>query len=222
MFERRRPRAAWLLTYADMMSLLLAVFVLLFSMSSLEKEKYQSAAESLRGSLDKTPLTPKQQGYFEESSTPPVEDLKPLYESLIETFAAPTQQAGLQIEYQEDSREIRVTFPERIAFDTAQAELKTEFSDMLGEFAGFRDKNIVVKAIGHTDKLPVVGGRFTSNWELSSARAANVILELVNLGIIQPEQGQAIGLADTQPLAKGESAEELAKNRRVEVLISPR
>jgi chemotaxis protein MotB len=223
--SRRSNGPAWLLTYADMMSLLLAVFVLLFAISSLEIPKYESAAESLRKSLDGPTPSQQQQEFFDRQrqapQNSPINDLKPLYESLIETFQLSKQNASLQIEYIEQSNEIRVTFPEAIAFAPGRAELKTAFSDMLGEFKGFEGKDVVVKAIGHTDRLPVVGGRFNSNWELSSARAANVILELVHLGIIQPVQGQAIGLADTQPLSLGDSVDELAKNRRVEVLISP-
>lgn len=228
---KKQAGSSWLMTFADLMSLLMAVFVLLFAMSTLEIPKYRSAVESLREALDGSPLSAEQLLFFDsvdqqelvKQDYPPVveKDLVPLYEKLIKRFPDGQQAASINVEYDQADDEIKVTFPEEIAFDPGRAELKPEFSDLLLNFEGFYREDVLVRAIGHTDKLPVVGGRFNSNWELSSARAANVILELVSQGLILPEQAEAIGLADTQPLSNGNSPADLAKNRRVEVLIKP-
>lgn len=230
MARKRSGGAPWLTTFADLMSLLMAVFVLLFAMSTLEIPKYQAAVKSLREALDGPELSVEQKAYFESvkhtESAPsadiaPEEKLYPLYESLIESFAVDEKNASINVDYDRESDEIRVTFPEEIAFDPGRAELKEEFRDLLLNFDAFYQKNVRIRAIGHTDKRPVKGGRFKSNWELSSARAASVVIELVNEEIVRAEQAEAIGLAETQPLSKGDSEEDLAKNRRVEILIVP-
>ncbi|WP_373018245.1 flagellar motor protein MotB [Thiomicrorhabdus sp.] len=225
---------AWLMTFADLMSLLMAVFVLLFAMSSIEIPKYKAAVESLTETLGHgSVLSDEQANYFHSLDVGRTQfpseqktisnDLYPLYRDLIDNFSSQNGggQSTIKIDYIKQSDEIRVTFPEQIAFAPGKAELKPEFIEMLTNFDGFYKENVQIQVIGHTDALPVIGGRFKSNWELSSARAASVIVELVNRGIIRSSQAQAIGLADTVPIASGTTENELAKNRRVEVLIVP-
>ncbi len=223
---------AWLMTFADLMSLLMAVFVLLFAMSTVDIPKYSEVVESLTEALTHgSPMTPEQLEFFnslaqkanqeqKDVEKTEIENLYPLYESLLETFAKDSSQSSINIEYDEDTDQIRVTFPEQIAFDTGSADLKPEFAAMLANFEGFGQRDIVLKVIGHTDKRPVAGGRFVSNWELSSARAASVIVELLDQGLVRSDQVESIGLADTKPLIDEDSLQAYAKNRRVEVLIS--
>ncbi|MEA3406187.1 MAG: flagellar motor protein MotB [Pseudomonadota bacterium] len=228
---KRSGGPAWLMTFADLMSLLMAVFVLLFAMSTVEIPKYSAVVESLTEALGHgAPMTKEQVEFFnalkeqaeqaEEVEKSQIESLKPLYESLLDTFAKDSTQSPINIEYDEQTDQIRVTFPEQIAFDAGRADLKPEFSEMLGNFEGFNQQDIVLKVIGHTDKRPVGGGRFVSNWELSSARASSVIVELLEQGLVRQDQVEAIGLADTKPLIDQDTIEAYAKNRRVEVLIS--
>lgn len=229
---RKAGGPAWLMTFADLMSLLMAVFVLLFAMSTIEIPKYTAVVESLTEALTHgSPMTKEQMEFFnslqkeqdqkDEAKESKIEDLRPLYESLIETFAKEDRtESPINIEYDENIDQIRVTFPEQIAFDAGRADLKPEFSEMLGNFEGFNRQDIVLKVIGHTDKRPVAGGRFVSNWELSSARASSVIVDLLDQGVVRPDQVEAIGLADTRPLIDEDSIAAYAKNRRVEVLIS--
>ncbi|MBN2864616.1 MAG: OmpA family protein [Thiotrichales bacterium] len=140
---------------------------------------------------------------------------------MIETFSKKqSESSSIQIEYDESQDQIRVTFPEQIAFDTGRADLKPGFAQMLSSFEGFKRPDIVLKVIGHTDKRPVAGGRFVSNWELSSARASSVIVELLRQNLVQQNQVEAIGVADTMPLIDEDTVQAYAKNRRVEVLIS--
>ena len=231
MAKKVKSCPGWLATFADLMSLLMALFVLLFAMSTIDVPKYQSVVESLTEELNNgAPLSESQMRYFEEIlkqepvkvvEQTPIEDLKPLYESLLESFSKDSRSSkSIQIEYDATSDQIRVTFPEQIAFDTGRADLKPGFAQMLANFEGFKRPDIVVKVIGHTDKRPVSGGRFVSNWELSSARASSVIVELLNQGLVQQNQVEAIGLADTKPLIDEDSVQAYGKNRRVEVLIS--
>ena len=140
---------------------------------------------------------------------------------MLETFSKNKDSREVNIEYDTSLNQIKVVFPEQIAFDPGRAELKPRFAKLLKDSYELKDESVLIKVIGHTDKRPIVGGRFHSNWELSSARAASVVVELVASGSIWPDQAQAIGVADSQPVSTGNSPVDFAKNRRVEVLISP-
>lgn len=240
MAKKAKPCPAWLATFADLMSLLMALFVLLYAMSSTDIPKYKAVVESLTETLGNgSELTPEQKQFFESllsneqtseeqeghpvevSEKTIIEDLKPLYDSLIETYSEAGQKSEIKINYDAQSNQIRLIFPEQIAFDPGRADLKPRFVELLRKFFAFRDEKVALQVVGHTDSRPVSGGRFKSNWELSSARAASVIEQLVFDRAIRPEQAQAIGLADTQPVSLGVSEADYAKNRRVEILIAP-
>ena len=230
---------AWLATFADLMSLLMALFVLLFAMSSLEVPKYKAVVESLTEALGGgTELSPEQIHYFqslqksmqEEADKDAsqvvvkntvIQDLHPLYDSLVETYTNASKQQDIKIQYDAENNQIRLVFAEQIAFDPGSAELKPYFKVLLRKFFLFKQEDVALKVVGHTDSRPITGGRFKSNWELSSARAASVIEQLVGDGSIRPDQAEAVGLADTQPVALGNTEKDYAKNRRVEVLVTP-
>lgn len=237
--KKAKPCPAWLMTFADLMSLLMAVFVLLFAMSVLEEQKYIQTIESLNETLvGEGGLSDEQKAYINlvkeaqtsDDDTPEIEEdqpetvidgLKPLYESLMKTFKGAKNGKDVKIDYDSAKQEIKLTFPEQISFAPGSAELKPAFSEMLNDTLRLQFKAVTVQVVGHTDKRPIAGGRFYSNWELSSARAASVIVELVETGRIRPDQGLAVGVADTQPISEGNSAFDFAKNRRVEVIITP-
>ncbi|MBD3755045.1 MAG: flagellar motor protein MotB [Gammaproteobacteria bacterium] len=229
MASKKGGGSSWLVTFADLMSLLMAVFVLLFAMSTLEVPKYRATVESLREALShSSTLSPQQEAYFNSlktqqaasGDTPKSQvELYPLYESLLQTFAKELQDEGVKVDFDPQKNGIKVTFPEQIAFAPGSADLKPDFVEMLARFKGFKQENMTVKVIGHTDRTPVLGGRFKSNWELSSARAASVVSNLIERGVIRPEQAEIVGMADNQPLAHGDTPADYAKNRRVDVLI---
>ena len=217
----------------------MALFVLLYAMSSTDIPKYKAVVESLTEALGNgSELTPEQVQFFQslkqvseselaQDSTPiifeksTIQDLKPLYKGLIETYAEAGKNSEIKIDYDDSKNQIRLIFPEQIAFDPGRADLKPRFVELLQKFFAFKNEKVALQVIGHTDSRPISGGRFKSNWELSSARAASVIEQLVLDKTIRAEQAQAIGLADTQPLSNGTTPLDYAKNRRVEVLITP-
>lgn len=239
MSKKCRKGPAWLATFADLMSLLMALFVLLFAMSTVEIPKYKAVVESLNEALGNgTELSPEQEQFFQslqkamgaeanEAEKAVVvqqtvmQDLQPLYESLIETYSEASEDQGVKIQFDSENNQVKLVFSEQIAFDPGRAELKPYFKRLLKRFFVFKHEEVAIQVVGHTDSRPITGGRFRSNWELSSARAASVIEQLVGDGSIRPEQAEAIGLADTQPISQGTTEEDYAKNRRVEVLVTP-
>lgn len=223
---------AWLATFADLMSLLMAVFVLLFAMSTLDAKKYEALVQSLTltfghgADLTQTQVeyfkkTEIQQEKLEESGETVIENLKPLFESVVDTYVISNKDSDIQVMIDNDQNQIKVIFAESISFPTGEAELKPGFVEELKRLKPYINQQTEVKAIGHTDKRPVSGGRFKSNWELSSARAAAVIDLLVSEGIASPKQAEVIGVADSRPIDTSETLEAYRKNRRVEVVIVP-
>ena len=228
----------WLATFADLMSLLMAIFVLLFSMSTLDADKYEAIVKSLTQTLGHgRDLTQTQVEYFkrvkeekrasmDKQGETTLDQLKPLYESLVDTYSVKNQDASddkndIDVMLDSEKKLIKVTFPERISFPSGRANLKPAFIVELRKLRQHIEPTDQVKAVGHTDERPVVGGRFRSNWELSSARASAVIEQIISEDIAKPRQCQAVGVGPTQPLLDEAHAVAYAKNRRVEILIKP-
>ncbi|MDG4813376.1 flagellar motor protein MotB [Hydrogenovibrio sp. 3SP14C1] len=236
----------WLATFADLMSLLMAVFVLLFAMSTLDAKKYEGIVESLTNTLGHgSGLNQVQLEYFKKTerinpipseqakpelssnlnqnsdSKPLPEKLKPLYESIAKTYERSQHDSNIEVTIDEDRQQVKVSFPERISFPTGEADLKPGFAAQLQKLKKHIDNTLLVKAIGHTDKRPISSGRFKSNWELSSARAAAVIQQLIDDRIITPDQAQVIGVADTHPVDDRDTEAAYALNRRVEIILIP-
>jgi len=241
---------AWLATFADLMSLLMALFVLLFSMASVDVTKYKAAVESLNEALGNgDELTPEQESFFQTKDLtnvmpsedtlveePDVSDQKEDKEKLEEALRNQMEELKKRLEksfqigrndnpigisYNRATNQIRMIFPEQIAFESGRADLKYRFSVLLSRFYEFKNEDVAIQVVGHTDNRPIRSVRYRSNWELSSARAASVIHQLIDDGSVRPNQVQAIGLADTQPIYIGDDPVGLAENRRVEILITP-
>jgi len=233
MAKKKGGGPAWLATFADMMSLLMAFFVMLFAMSEVEVDKYQAVTQSLTESLGHgQDITQTQTQHSQQTQTQStentgsaekniLEDLKPLYESLIETFAKELNQTKLNIQLEENGQRLRITFPNEVAFPSGQAIITDGFWRLLYKLPPWKDQPVKVKVIGHTDSRPIFNEKFLNNWELSAVRAATVIDELTQIEKIHPHQAMAIGLADTQPLDPNQTPEAYRKNRRVEILIEP-
>lgn len=232
MAKKCRDKMPWLATFADMVTLLLAFFILLFTVSQTDHHRYEQIVRSLTLTLTNSPeMSVIQQTYFQpinptlielEPEVAPAESLIELYESINRTFANEQALEQAQVEYNAEKDQIKLIFPELIAFDSGSADLKPRFITILRKFSHLLNEEVSVKVVGHSDRMPIIAGRFRSNWELSSARAAAVIEQLLQDKVIRPDQAMAVGYADTQPISKEDTFEAYAQNRRVEIIIEPK
>ena len=203
----------WLVSYADMMTLLCGFFIMLFSMAKLDQPQYEKVKESIA----------KQFGG--EYKDPAKETAKFITQVL--------QEAGIEREssLRYDARGVAITFKSTLFFDTLSSEVKADGQTVLAKLiqgVSVRQqeekKSYRIVIEGHTDSRPIIGGVFPSNWELSSARAARVVRMFLDRGF-SPERLTAIGYADTYPelparTTSGEWDERaLTQNRRVVVRI---
>ncbi len=163
-----------------------------------------------------------------ETLTAPTEETTPTKEpgapadtsqSNAEALAGRFDDMGNQVEVSAVAGKVQLRVKDNILFPTAESGLSGRGESVLGELAarlGGSDYAITVE--GHTDDRPIRTWRYPSNWELSAARAAAVVRQLIEAGI-RPGRLNAVGLADTQPIASNEKAEGRAENRRVDLVL---
>lgn len=118
-------------------------------------------------------------------------------------------------------RVLNVRLPQDLLFGSGSAELAGEASIVLDKMAMIIDRSgQSVRVEGHTDNIPVRSGRFSSNWDLSTARATRVLMYLQELGGIPPGRLAAAGYGEFRPLTSNDTPEGRARNRRVEFVIT--
>lgn len=233
----------WLLTYSDMITLLMAFFIMMYSMSVLNLAKFQQVAISIRSGFGGV-----LRGGDHLMSSPPGEPslvhLNPLRETKVVKVELVTKKMtgasgdfaqeqlklasyiithNLQgkVTLSSDTRGIKVTIlSDGVLFDRGAAEIRPEQMGLLAHVAG------LIKAVpnkvmveGHTCNLPISSARFPSNWELSSARASQVVRYFIGQQGIDPTRLGAVGYADTQPVAPNDAEPHRRLNRRVVIVV---
>lgn len=225
----------WMTTYSDMVTLLLTFFILLYSMSVIDIERFQTVIISIQtsfmghtGIMDRSPDTresPQESMDFEEGFFSEAEMIERAIEAEeilaeVRKFLAEMGLEG-EVELSLDERGIVMELPDYIFFERAKAELKTEAREMLDHFSELflrLDRSIVVE--GHTCNLPINVPEFPSNWELSVIRAVRVTRYLVEERGLDPHRMQATGYGEFHPLEPNVSPEARSRNRRVTMVVS--
>lgn len=221
----RRPSAEgddqdlWLISYSDLITLLFAVFVMLLAITMKSQVPVEHGASALPLPADaigpgEAPADPRPRL---EPDQVPVEAPEPLTERWRQRLASLGVAAGVTVHVRQNRVEIDIG--EAILFASGQAEPSADGRAVLADLAPLlagAPGLIVVE--GHTDSVPIASVRFPSNWELSAARAAGVVRELVVLGV-PPQRMSAVGYADTRPRALADDAVARARNRRVTVTL---
>ena len=142
------------------------------------------------------------------------------FRKLVTQFKSLTDAGKLQVEIRENRMIVRLG--DKILFDPGKTELKREGKDALLEVTQvLRDlPNRNYQVAGHTDNTPIKSGRFRSNWDLSTARAVEVVDFMIASGL-DPKRLSAAGYADQSPVAANDTPENKAKNRRIEITLVP-
>jgi len=213
----------WLLTYADMITLLMAVFIMMYSMSVVSMEKFDKAAAGLRaqfgGQAGETirgnqlmVRADQQPGALEESLQSVKEQLEQyVWENELEDVLQTNDEArGLVITLVSDN----------LLFPVGEATLRAPALSILDKIAVLlKDISNLVVIEGHTCNLPIKTDRYPSNWELSAARACAVVRYLVEQWHVDPLRMAATGYGESRPIKPNDSEEGRALNRRVEIVI---
>jgi chemotaxis protein MotB len=254
MNRRRRRRSSdhaaehaderWLLTYADLITLLMALFMVLFSMSVVNKSKLASLQQSLHNSFSPHVL-PGGQAIKRTGGDANTTMLKPQSAAV----ASSDKQAAaheedrelrrLQHEVDQESKKLgmagrvktRVTerglvidiLTDNLLFDSGAARIKPAGMELLSHLGPMlrHQKSHDVHVEGHTDNVPIRGSMYPSNWELSTARASAVVRALIAMNML-PDRLTATGRAQLDPSASNATPKGRARNRRVEIVLPRR
>ncbi len=219
----------WIVTFADLMTLLLVFFVLLYTMSSLNMEKFKRAIKSIQINLGET--NPKV-GLLELVNMPETANSSFVIENLtglktreqevmktINEFIDGTKQSE-NIRVNSMAGAIIVQIRGKMLFNSGSSELNGAAAPVLGEIIDiiqiYPEYNVNIK--GHTDDMPISTSQYPSNWELSAVRATSVLKHLISSGV-DPLRLTATGYADLFPIVPNNTPENRARNRRVEFVL---
>lgn len=203
----------WLITYLDVITLLLVMFVVMLALSggpSVQPGHGMPATAAPEQGNDNGVL---------EGSQQPVENRRVdlLGDQALATLAAAGLSDDIAVIPQEDGVRFRVS--NDILFSSGEARLSAAGAERLRELVPLlADSDYRITVAGHTDNLPIRSSRFPSNWELSSARAGSVVRLFEQAGVARARM-QATGFADTRPLFRNDTQQGRAGNRRVEVIL---
>lgn len=231
--ERKKQESSgggneWLNTYADMVTLLLTFFVLLFSFSSIDVEKFKKMMISFQGALGVMPGGKSLQedplaygghsGYDageEKRQTQSTFEVERQLRSYLKD-----QDLDRDVSITVDQRGVTVSLSDQFLFGLGDVDIKPEGKRILTRLGSFlKDKVPALAVEGHTDDRPLRGGPYRDNWGLSAIRAAVVASYLMESSGLQPSKLQAVGYGPYRPVVPNDSEENRSLNRRVDLVI---
>lgn len=232
---------SWLLPYSDLMTLLLALFIVLYSVSAVNTSKLEELSQAFKSAFssgvgvldhssvieDSDRVRKSSENSDRKSGTMTREALKQEEQQNLEQLKQQLDQYikknGLssQLETQLNQSQLLITIRDNALFDSASAVVKPEakkLADAIGQMLdGYPDYEIQVT--GYTDNQPIHTTEFPSNWELSTKRATNFMMILLQNPKFDPSRFSAIGRGEYHPVDTNETVAGRSKNRRVEISI---
>jgi chemotaxis protein MotB len=224
----------WLLTYADLMNLLLILFILLYTMANVDVAKYQQVAASLRAAFGDSAAmqiiaeggaAPSMVNLENTAPSPvvPAELEQQQAEALKEDITEIIKKEGLsgQVEVTMQERGVVVSIEEKVLFKSGSADIEADSIPTIEKIGrvllAVPGKHIKIE--GHTDNVPISSARFPDNQELSTARANSVWRILVKNVGLNPDIMSTVGYGEYRPRFPNTTAENRAQNRRVDIAI---
>ncbi len=219
----------WVVTFGDLMSLLLCFFVLLLSFSEMDRQKYKELSGSMQNAFG---VQRKKQvfdipkgekiiakNFDQEAITLSTESdiVEQVRKAIQDTFGG----AGGMIKFDADEYKVRIRLMGESTFHSGRADILEPMKPVLARVAEVFKKNgenIIIA--GHTDNVPLKkGGRFKTNLQLSMARAASVADFFLSEGSIAPDRISTMGFGEHRPLDSNDTPQGRQKNRRVEIIL---
>jgi chemotaxis protein MotB len=243
---------SWLIPYADLLTLLLALFIVLYAASSVDAQKFKELSQAFNevftggtGIMENpSPGQPQQpnDGEVKASEAEKKEEKAELQKEEIERQAFLKDQEELK-EIQRKVNEyiktnnlevqfvtkltdegLLLTIRDNVLFDSGSADVNRNDVDVARELSELLEMNPPRNIIisGHTDNVPIRNAEFDSNWELSVMRAVNFMKLILQNKDLNPQWFSAKGFGEFEPVGDNTTADGRGLNRRVEVLILPR
>jgi len=240
----------WLVSYADMITLLFCLFLILYAMSKVNEQKFQSLSHSLASAMEteaKPPAPPPSDnpssapaGLVVPLAVPPdappqrdpsadggdadadEEMLRRLAEKLNTVAQARGWKRQLQV-HREDDGLVVTLVADGVMFDTGDVDVRPgAMPIILAVGQAIKSFPNQVRVEGHTDNVPLSGGPYKTNWGLSTMRATNVAEVLIRQSNIDPSRMSVLGYGETRPRLPNTSDANRRQNRRVEIVVLKR
>lgn len=205
------PEGSWMISYANLMTILMIFFMILYAYSTLGgTAQYEKAMATIQ----------KEMGGDEEQ-------LKQIEKKEKEAELASQMEGYIKdknlakfAKVETNAQRVKISLASPILFDSGSSHLKPAAVNALveiGKLLKTMPNSVVVE--GHTDNIPMVGGLYRSNFELSAARAFSVIKYFIEEGKMEPSKFSAFGYGEFMPLVPNDTRENRAMNRRIEINI---
>ena len=236
--EKEANHERWLVSYADFITLLFAVFVTLYAMSQTDKKKVEEVMASMRDSFGYSTSSPASKpSVIEAGAISIIPSLHKMsqaprrgksrggeqdFKATKATIEAYLLKAGAQqkVSVSISQRGLVVSLKEAGFFDSGSATLRPGshvlLNDVVSSLASYSN---AVRVEGHTDNMPISSHAFPSNWELSTARATNVLQYLTRQDDFDPGKISATGYGEYRPVADNGVEDGRSKNRRVDIVL---
>lgn len=231
--EKELNNERWLLTYSDLITLLMAFFIIMYGMSQVDSQKYAELASALSVSMGggknivgttngASPLTQTKVAIDPNTATNKQSEEDTKLSNLKAQVDKYLSKSGLKgsVATSIDERGLVISFKDSLFFDIGKAEIKPEFAQRLTEIGKILNRlDNYVRVEGHTDNVPIKNNEFASNWQLSAIRATNVAEMLINNSKIDPKRLSALGYGEYRPIASNGTDYGRRKNRRVDIIL---
>lgn len=235
---RRKPPpeeeggSSWMDTYGDMVTLLLTFFVLLFSFSTIDAEKWRTlvgafsgtpveAVSTLDTSQNSEVSAVENMGRLKAGEEKTKEQFKELYEKIKKHIEEKGLSSKLTVEMNDG--EILMRLSDSILFASGSAKLVKSAVPLMRDIGGLlkeaQDSIGMVRIEGHTDNRPISNSEFADNWQLSSARAYTVLCYLKDNRMVTQDKLSYTAYGEQHPIASNATEKGKAKNRRVDFVI---
>ena len=230
----------WLITYADMITLLMVLFIVMFSMSRTDMQKYKLLKASLNRAFDVEVLAGDDAAGVNSGGTailplPAIQEAMAIpgspaqdprmapalqdFREIVSQLPIPADMGG-RVEIGASREGIVISMAGNVLFDSGRSDLKPQGLALLDAFAErLKTMPNEIRVEGHTDNVPIATALYPSNWELSSARATTVGRYLAEHGGLRPARLIAAGYGEFRPVAPNDSRQGRARNRRVDLVI---
>jgi chemotaxis protein MotB len=226
----------WLLTYADLITLLMVFFVVLYSMSSADSSKWQQISAALEQAFNvdvmrgaaptsfsdaaaSAPAATTLNNIISNKDVPQVSRLQAAIQSVLDKAQQDGSTQQPQVSVGTDREGVVIRLSGSYLFDSGRAELKPNSFDLLDAIAQqLKLQPNDIRVDGHTDSTPLVGSAlYPTNWELSTARALAVTRYFIDTDGMRADRLEAAGFGEFRPLVPNDTRENRALNRRVEI-----
>lgn len=227
--EGKVSKERWLLTYSDLITLLMIFFLLMYTISNVNAQKFAALARSLAATLGEG--TASLVGDATGSVVPPIipgdancdssQEAKQ-FQAIQTDLGKYIQQEHLQgeVSVTAEERGVVVSFQDRVLFAEGSADLSPKALEVLRQVGKVLSRTSnYLRVEGHTDNRPIHTAQFRSNWELSVIRATNVVHVLVEQAGINPARISATGYGEYRPRVANDTAAHRALNRRVDIIV---